>query len=312
MTRKTAGLIALLAWLSACRRPGRQNRPPPLESDGRRQPRHLVLRVRRELRPRAVEQRQRPVAEDQRERLRRLDRLHAARLARDGRHVRRARDRRPGRPGASSRTSRRRTPAGRSNWKSGPRRGAFSKAPRRTTRPPRRRRSAGGYNVVTWKTTQKAPSGTSYKVVGYINDQNLVEKVETWLENPIFGDMLVEALYTEYRGRQRPEISRHDRAEARRLGRRSKRRSSASNANPGNIAQLVTPPRGRSARRPAAGGARAAAAGPTSEKLADGVYRINGAYNAHGDRVQGSHRALRGRTAERSAVAWRSSRRRRR
>ena len=56
------------------------------------------------------------------------------------------------------------------------------------------------YNVVTWKTTQKAPSGIPYKVVGYINGQNLVEKVETWLENPIFGDMLVEKLYSEYRG----------------------------------------------------------------------------------------------------------------
>ena len=29
--------------------------------------------------------------------------------------------------------------------------------------------------------------------------QNLVEKVQTWLENPIFGDMLVEAEYTNYR-----------------------------------------------------------------------------------------------------------------
>src|SRR2546425_592752 len=55
------------------------------------------------------------------------------------------------------------------------------------------------YNVVTWMTPQKAPSGLAYKVVGYINDQNLVDKVETWLENPIFGDMLVETLYSDYR-----------------------------------------------------------------------------------------------------------------
>ena len=60
---------------------------------------------------------------------------------------------------------------------------------------------AGGrkYTVVTWMTSQKAPSGVPYKVVGYINGRNLVEKVQTWLENPIFGDMLVESLYTEYR-----------------------------------------------------------------------------------------------------------------
>ena len=74
------------------------------------------------------------------------------------------------------------------------------------------------YNVVTWMTTQKAPSGISYKVVGYINDQNLVEKVETWLENPIFGDMLVEALYTDYRDANGLKYPADDRAEARRIG----------------------------------------------------------------------------------------------
>jgi len=35
------------------------------------------------------------------------------------------------------------------------------------------------------------------KLVGYINDQHLVERVETWLENPVFGDMLVQANYTQ-------------------------------------------------------------------------------------------------------------------
>src|SRR5262249_39054645 len=55
------------------------------------------------------------------------------------------------------------------------------------------------YNVVTWNTKQKAPSGIPYKVVGYITDQNLVERVDTWLENPIFGDMLVETIYSDYR-----------------------------------------------------------------------------------------------------------------
>ena len=31
------------------------------------------------------------------------------------------------------------------------------------------------YNVVTWMTPQKAPSGVAYKVVGYISEQNLVD-----------------------------------------------------------------------------------------------------------------------------------------
>ena len=135
------------------------------------------------------------------------------------------------------------------------------------------------YNVVTWMTPQKAPSGLSYKVVGYINDQNMVDKVETWLENPIFGDMLVEALYSDFRdnnGLKYPGSIVQKRGgwptfEAQILG---------ANANPRNIAQLVQPPAGGQRGGPPAGGPPAATGGPTSEKLADGVYRINGAYNA--------------------------------
>src|ERR1041385_123315 len=34
---------------------------------------------------------------------------------------------------------------------------------------------------------------------GYINDENLVEKVETWMPHPVLGDMSVESTYAEYR-----------------------------------------------------------------------------------------------------------------
>lgn len=37
------------------------------------------------------------------------------------------------------------------------------------------------------------------KMNGYIDDQNLVEKVETWIDNPVVGDMKVEAAYSQYR-----------------------------------------------------------------------------------------------------------------
>jgi len=139
------------------------------------------------------------------------------------------------------------------------------------------------YNVVTWNTTQKAPSGVAYKVVGYINPAtNLVDKVDTWIENPVFGDMLVENEYTHYRdanGVKFPSDMVQKRAgwptfEAQILG---------VNANPASIQQLVTPPpppAGRGGGAGAPGGPGAAPTGPTSEKLADGVYRINGAYNA--------------------------------
>src|SRR5262252_6448930 len=56
-------------------------------------------------------------------------------------------------------------------------------------------RTVGGrkYNVVTFLGDNKA------KVNGYINDQNLVERVETWIDNPFFGDMPFEAIYSSYK-----------------------------------------------------------------------------------------------------------------
>jgi glyoxylase-like metal-dependent hydrolase (beta-lactamase superfamily II) len=138
------------------------------------------------------------------------------------------------------------------------------------------------FQVVTWNAPMKSPGGQPYKVVGYINPANMVERVETWLENPIFGDMLVESIYTEYReapgGLKYPAFIVQKRGgsptfEAQILG---------ANANPANIQQLVTippPPAGRGGG-PGGPGGPGAPQGPTSEKLAEGVYRINGAYNA--------------------------------
>ena len=33
---------------------------------------------------------------------------------------------------------------------------------------------------------------------GYINDQNMVERVETWVEHPVLGDLHVDTSYTNY------------------------------------------------------------------------------------------------------------------
>jgi glyoxylase-like metal-dependent hydrolase (beta-lactamase superfamily II) len=138
------------------------------------------------------------------------------------------------------------------------------------------------YQVLTFNSATKSPGGQPYKVVGYVNSQNMVEKVETWLENPIFGDMLVEAEYTNYReganGLKFPANIVQKRGgsptfSAYILG---------AHANPANLQQLLTPPppQGGRGAAPAGGAPPAAAPGPTSEKLADGVFRINGAYNA--------------------------------
>lgn len=49
------------------------------------------------------------------------------------------------------------------------------------------------YNVVTFTLQNK------YKVVGYINNQNLVEKVQSWVDNDVLGDMVAEAGYSVYK-----------------------------------------------------------------------------------------------------------------
>ncbi len=48
------------------------------------------------------------------------------------------------------------------------------------------------YNVVTFTAPSRA------RVIGYINDQNMVEKVETWVDTPLTGDTLLESDYTNY------------------------------------------------------------------------------------------------------------------
>src|SRR6185503_17770185 len=146
------------------------------------------------------------------------------------------------------------------------------------------------YNAVSWMTPQKAPSGLPYTVTGYINDQNLVERVETSVEHPILGDLAVESKYTEYR----------DMGGAKVPGKIVQKRAgwptfeatiTNASANPANITELLTPPPAPQRGGGAAPGAPAAArggapAGPPappavqSEKMAEGVYRITGGYVA--------------------------------
>ena len=51
---------------------------------------------------------------------------------------------------------------------------------------------------MTWSPATKAPSGQPYRVVGYINPQNMVERVETWVEHPVMGDLHVDTAYSNY------------------------------------------------------------------------------------------------------------------
>ena len=99
----------------------------------------------------------------------------------------------------------------------------------------------GRAQVVTWSSPMRSPSGQGYSLVGYIDADNLVRRVETSVENPIFGDMLVQVDYNDYRdnmGLKYPAqiVQRrggHPTFDAQILG---------ANANPANLQALMTPP----------------------------------------------------------------------
>jgi glyoxylase-like metal-dependent hydrolase (beta-lactamase superfamily II) len=141
------------------------------------------------------------------------------------------------------------------------------------------------YNVLSWMPAQKSPSGQPYRLNGYINDQNMVERVETWVEHPVMGDLHVDTSYSNYQdfgGLKIPGKIVQKRAGLQTFD----ATITSGSANPNNIAQLLTQPQpqGRGGAPAAAPGGAPAGPPPApavqSEKLADGVYRITGGYVA--------------------------------
>ena len=132
--------------------------------------------------------------------------------------------------------------------------------------------------VVTWNAPQKSPGGQNYKVVGTINADGMVEKVTTWVEHGIYGDLQVDTSYNYYRdnnGLKYPtEI-----VQVRGGWPFFTAQILAAWANPPKLAEMMTVPAPPAGAGPPPGGPPAAAAA-ASEKLADGVYRIRGAYNS--------------------------------
>jgi len=121
--------------------------------------------------------------------------------------------------------------------------------------------SMGGkkYTVVTFTAPNKA------KVNGYFDAQNMLDRVETWLDNPMVGDMLVEAIYGGYKdfdGVKFPTSIVVKQGGSPTLD------LSVADVKPNAPADIVAP-------RPGP-----APAPVSSQKLADGVYLILPAYAA--------------------------------
>jgi glyoxylase-like metal-dependent hydrolase (beta-lactamase superfamily II) len=123
------------------------------------------------------------------------------------------------------------------------------------------------YTVLSFTGDNKAA------VNGYINDQNLVERVETWIDNTVLGDMPFEALYSDYKDFGGVKFPMKI---VQKQGGYPILDLTVTDVKP-NAAVTIQVPQGR-------GGAPAAPPPPTSggavpsEKLADGVYLILGGY----------------------------------
>ena len=125
------------------------------------------------------------------------------------------------------------------------------------------------YKTITWSPAQKSPSGLPYKLTGYIDGDNLVARVETWVEHPLMGDLHQEFFYTGYQsfgGLMAPA-----KVSQKQIGMETfVAQIGHAQANPESLAKLMDgppPPAPPPPLPPAA-----------SEKLADGVYRITGGY----------------------------------
>jgi glyoxylase-like metal-dependent hydrolase (beta-lactamase superfamily II) len=143
----------------------------------------------------------------------------------------------------------------------------------------RRRVDGKNYTVLTWSPAVKAPSGKNYVINGYVNENNVVDRVETWLGDNIMGDMHILATYTgwkDFGGVTAPSKIVQTRGgwpffevEVR-----------AAKANPADVATLAPSPAPAGGRGGPGGGAPGGGGGApapltvTSEKLGDGLYRL--------------------------------------
>ena len=103
-------------------------------------------------------------------------------------------------------------------------------------------RQQGGQQVVTFSPANfKSPSGQAYTVTGYINNANLVTKVETRVENAVVGDLLVEFEYSDYRNMNGVQVP--GRIVQKQAGMATFDAAiTSATANPPNLTELLTAP----------------------------------------------------------------------
>ena len=129
-------------------------------------------------------------------------------------------------------------------------------------------KTVGGkkYSVVTFTGDNKA------KVNGYINAENLIERVETWIDNPFLGDTLFEAIYSDYKDVSGAMFPMHIVQTQGGYPTFDLRLTEVTANLPVDIQPPPPTPGAPAAAAPAPG------TPPPSEKLGDGIYLITGGY----------------------------------
>src|SRR5438132_5770395 len=111
-----------------------------------------------------------------------------------------------------------------------------------------------------------------YRVNGTFNDQNLLELVQTWIANPVYGDMLYELRYTNYKdfgGVKHPTVLHIHQGDPRLSAAHNSMEITLTNVQPNVSVPAVTVP--DAVQKATAPPVRA-----ESQKLADGVWLIAG------------------------------------
>jgi glyoxylase-like metal-dependent hydrolase (beta-lactamase superfamily II) len=139
-------------------------------------------------------------------------------------------------------------------------------------------RQDGGQRVVTFSPAGfRSPSGQPYVVTGYVNAQNLVTKVETRVEHPVVGDLLVEFEYSGYQNMNGVQVP--TRIVQKQAGLATfDANITAATPNPANVAELLTVPAPAGGAPGGGGGQQAAAGPPPVERIGEGVFKIGGNY----------------------------------
>ena len=139
-------------------------------------------------------------------------------------------------------------------------------------------RRQGGQQVVSFSPAGfKSPSGSGYTVTGYINNQNLVTKVETRVDHAVVGDLLVEFEYSAYQNMNGVQVP--TRIVQRQAGLQTFDATiESATGNPPTLAELLAPTPAGGA--PALAAAQAPPAAPPVDRIGDGVFKIGGNYTS--------------------------------